>query len=57
MAPYSGILTWKILWAAQQATVYGVAKVSDMTWRLTNSNKGISLVMETRENILKSIFY
>ena len=39
------------------AKVYGVAKASHVTSWLNNSNKGTSLVIETRQNILQSIFY
>ena len=42
VAPYSCFLAWEIPWTEEpdKATVYGVRKVSDMTWRL-NSNKMI----------------
>ena len=46
MATQSSILAWEIPWrGALSATIPGVAKELDMTYRLNNNNNNLSLVL------------
>ena len=39
MASHSSILVWEIAWTEEPGRLHGVAKESNMTWRLNNSEK------------------